>query len=157
MHAPEQIEPQGLSDYLAVMSRAVFEPGLNWSVVEAKWPGIVAAFDGFDPVRVASYAPPDIERLMADPHIIRNRRKIEAVIHNAGEMLDLEAAGGFRAYLRSKGSYEELVADMRSRFKFLGESGAYHFLYSVGEPVPTWDDWMGAHADSGAAKKWRSR
>jgi len=157
MHAPEQIEPTGLSDYLAVMSRSVFEPGLNWSVVEAKWPGIVAAFDRFDPVRVAAYAPPDIERLMADARIIRNRRKIEAVVHNAGEMLALEAAGGFRAYLHSKGSYDELVADLKRRFKFLGDSGAYHFLYSVGEAVPSWEDWMAAHADSGAAKMWRRR
>ena len=44
MHAPERIEPTCLSDYLAVMSRSVFEPGLNWQVVESKWPGIVEAF-----------------------------------------------------------------------------------------------------------------
>jgi len=157
MHAPDKIDPTGLSDYLAVMSRAVFEPGLNWSVVDAKWPGIVEAFDRFDPARVAAYAPPDLERLMADARIIRNRRKIEAVVHNAGEMLAIEEAGGFRAYLRSKGSYEELVADLKSRFKFLGDSGAYHFLYSVGETVPSWEDWMTAHSDSGAAKMWRRR
>ena len=108
MHAPERIEPTGLSDYLAVMSRSVFEPGLNWHVVEAKWPGIVEAFEGFDPMRVAAYTPEDVERLLGDPRVIRNRAKIEAIVHNAGEMLALEGAGGgFRDYLRSGMSYDE--------------------------------------------------
>lgn len=153
MHAPTQITPSGLSDYLSVMSRAVLEPGLNWQVVESKWPGIEEAFDRFDVRTVAAYTPGDVERLMSDPHVIRNHRKIEAIIHNAAEMLALDGeGGGFRDYLRSKGSYAELVADMRSRFQFLGESGAYQFLYSVGEKVPTWDEWVEAHPESRAGK-----
>lgn len=157
MHAPEKIEPTGLSDYLAVMSRAALEPGLNWSVVESKWPGIVDAFDEFDVLRVAAYTPVDVDRLMADPRVIRNRRKIEAIVHNAGEMLALEASGGgFRAYLRSFGTYETLVKDLKKRFKFLGDSGAYHFLYSVGEQVPGWEDWVGTHPGSRAGR-WTHR
>jgi 3-methyladenine DNA glycosylase Tag len=153
MHAPDRIEPQGLSDYLSVMSRAVFEPGLSWRLVESKWPGIVEAFDGFDPKTVAAYSPADIGRLMTDPRVIRNRRKIEAVIHNAAEMLALDGAGGgFRDYLRSMGSYEELVADLKSRFRFLGDSGTYHFLYSVGEAVPGWEQWLGDHPGTNAGK-----
>jgi len=146
MHAPEKIEPHDLSDYLAVMSRATLEPGLNWSVVESKWPGIVDAFDGFDVLRVAAYSPADVDRLMADPRVIRNRRKIEAIVHNAGEMLALDGpGGGFRAYLRSFASYEALVKDLKKRFSFLGDSGAYHFLYSVGEQVPVWEEWVDTH------------
>jgi DNA-3-methyladenine glycosylase I len=157
MHAPEKIEPTGLADYLAVMSRAALEPGLNWSVVESKWPGIVEAFDGFDAPRVAAYTPVDVDRLMGDPRVIRNRRKIEAIVHNAGEMLALETSdGGFRAYLRSFGTYEALVKDLRRRFKFLGDSGAYHFLYSVGEQVPQWEDWVGTHPGS-RASRWTHR
>jgi DNA-3-methyladenine glycosylase I len=154
MHAPAQIEPKDLSDYLAAMSRAALEPGLNWEVVESKWPGIVEAFDGFDVMRVADYGPEDVERLMADPRVIRNRAKIQAIVHNAGEVLALEKHGGFRAYLRSQPSYEALVADMRKRFKFLGDSGIYHFLYVVREPVPSWEDWMSSHPGSNATKKW---
>ena len=52
MHAPAMITPTALSDYLAVMSRVVFEPGLNWQVVESKWPGITDAFDKFEVRRV---------------------------------------------------------------------------------------------------------
>ena len=133
MHAPAKVEIKDLSDYLAAMSRAVLEPGLNWRVVESKWPGIVEAFGGFDVRRVASLTPPDIDRLMDDTRVIRNRRKLEAIVHNAGEMLALEGmGGGFSAYLHSKGTYDNLVADMKSRFQFLGDSGAYHFLYTVG-------------------------
>lgn len=146
MHAPTKIEPAGLRDYLEVMTRSVFEPGLNWSVVEAKWPGITAAFAGFDPQTVAGLTPADVERLMEDPAIIRNRKKIQATIHNAGEMRNIDREyGSFKRYLGSHESYEALVSDMRKRFKFLGESGAYHFLYVVGEPVPDHDDWMVAH------------
>jgi 3-methyladenine DNA glycosylase Tag len=157
MHAPEKIEPHDLSDYLAVMSRATLEPGLNWSVVESKWPGIVDAFDGFDVLRVAACSPVDVNRLMGDPRVIRNRCKIEAIVRNAGEMLALDGpGGGFRAYLRSFGSYEALVKDLKKRFRFLGDSGAYHFLYSVGEQVPTWEEWVGTHPGSRAGR-WAHR
>jgi DNA-3-methyladenine glycosylase I len=147
MHAPTKIVPRSLADYLEVMTRSVFEPGLNWQVVEAKWPGIAAAFEAFDPTRVAGLTPNDVERLMADTRIIRNRKKIEATIHNAGEMLVLDKEyDGFKKYLRSFDSYEATVKDLRARFKFLGESGAYHFLYVVGEKVPQHEEWMAAHS-----------
>lgn len=156
MHAPAQIEPKTLDDYLAALARAALEPGLNWEVVDAKWPGITEAFDHFDVEKVSAYTPEDVERLMSDARIIRNRKKIEAIIHNAGEMMVLEheRAEGFRGYLRSFPSYEALVKDMKKRFKFVGDSGAYHFLYVVQEPVPSWEHWMSSHPDSNATKKW---
>lgn len=137
MHAPEKIEPKSLADYLEVMTRSVFEPGLNWRVIEAKWPGFLEAFHDLDPQIVAGFTPADVEALLADPGIVRNRKKIEATVHNAGEMLRLEREHGtFRAHLRSHGSYDATVRDLRRRFKFLGESGAYHFLYVVGGERP---------------------
>lgn len=156
MHAPAQIEPRSLDDYLAAMSRAALEPGLNWEVVDSKWPGIAEAFDHFDADTVSAYTPEDIERLMADPRVIRNRKKIEAIVHNAGEMevLERDHPGGFRGYLRSHDTYEALAKDMKKRFSFLGDSGVYHFLYVVREPVPSWEQWMSSHPDSNATKKW---
>jgi DNA-3-methyladenine glycosylase I len=150
MHAPTKIDPKSLADYLEVMSRSVFEPGLNWSVVEAKWPGIRDAFAGFDPSTVAGFTPADVERLMADARIIRNRKKTEATIHNAGEMLNMEREHGtFKRYLGAAGSFEGTVTDMRKRFKFIGEMGAYHFLYVVGEPVPAHEEWLRTHPGKG--------
>ena len=59
-HAPERIEPKGLGDYLEVMSKAVFFSGMNWGVVEKKWPTTQEAFHGFDPEIVAGLTVPPV-------------------------------------------------------------------------------------------------
>ena len=48
MPSPEKIQPTSLSDYLEIMTKAVFQSGISWRVVEAKWPGIKEAFKDFD-------------------------------------------------------------------------------------------------------------
>jgi len=145
VEAPAKIQPNGLADYLEEMSKVIMETGMNWRVINGKWPGIRDAFDGFDPVKVADLAPPDIERLMADPRVIRRRPKLEAIVDNARQMLDLEQQhGSFRQYLRSHGGFEQTSADLRKRFKFVGDMGAYHFLYVVGEDVPDYHAWCEA-------------
>ena len=63
MHAPERITPKKLSDYLDVMTRAVFQSGISWRVVDAKWAGTRAALFDFDPERVADLTPEDVDRL----------------------------------------------------------------------------------------------
>lgn len=60
-----------------------FENGLSWMTVFDKRDNLRAAFHGFKPAAVAAMTPDDAERLMADASIIRNRRKIEATLHNA--------------------------------------------------------------------------
>jgi 3-methyladenine DNA glycosylase Tag len=143
---PKRIRPTGLADYLEVMTKSVFQSGINWRVIESKWSGFQEAFHGFDPQWVASLDPPDVDRLAQDTRIVRNRRKIEATVHNAQTMIDLDREhGGFKKYLRSHGGFEGTVADMRKRFKFLGDLGGYYFLYVVGEKVPAHEDWMAAH------------
>ena len=141
MEPPERIEPQGLADYLDVMSKPVMQAGISWRVVNAKWPGIRDAFRGFDPAAVANLTESELDDLTSDQRVIRNRRKIEAIVGNAQRMLELERShGGFRNYLRSHGSFEALVKDLRKQFKFIGDMGAYHFLYVVGEDVPPYDE-----------------
>jgi 3-methyladenine DNA glycosylase Tag len=140
--APEQIVPTRTGDYLDVMSKAVFQSGISWKVVHSKWPGTNEAFHGFDHRRVASLTEAEIAEIAADPRVIRNRRKIEAIVDNARVMLDLEEEhGSFQNYLRSHGGFEPTVVDLRMRFKFLGEMGAFYFLYVVGEEVPSYEDW----------------
>ena len=148
--APKQIKPKGLADYLEVMSKAVFQSGMSWAVIEAKWDGFQKAFKGFDPEEIARFGPGDVDRLAQDPGIIRNRRKIEATIDNAVEMQALaeEHGGDFRKYLRSHGGFEQTVADLRRHFRFLGDFGAYYFLYVVGEQVPPHDEWRASRAKS---------
>jgi 3-methyladenine DNA glycosylase Tag len=144
--APAQIKPTKLADYLDVMSKAVFQSGISWTVVDKKWAGTREAFEGFDPAKVADYRPDDIDRLVADPRIIRNRRKVEGTIHNARTLLELDREhGGFATYLRSKPDYDSLAADMRRRFKFLGDTGIYYFLWVVSTPVPEYEEWRRSH------------
>ena len=153
MGPPEQITPQKLGDYLEALSKAVFQAGISWQVIEAKWDGFRVAFAGFDPEMVAAFTDDDVERLMGDPGIVRNRRKIEATVHNAQVMLELDREyEGFGRYLRSQPDYEALVADLRGNFKFVGDSGAYFFLYVVGEPVPPHEEWMAAHPPRAARR-----
>lgn len=146
MEAPTQIKPTKLADYLEVMTKAVFQSGMSWQVVESKWEGFREAFAGFDPEKIAAFDGDDIERLAADTRIIRNRRKIEATVTNAETMLRLDREqGGLAAYLRFRDRFDDTVADLRAEFRFLGDTGAYYFLYVVGEPVPTHEEWMAAH------------
>ena len=142
MQVPTQINPEGLSDYLEVLTKSVFQPGMSWRVVEAKWSGIKEGFRDFDVEAVAGYTEADVDRLATDTRVIRNRRKLEATVYNAQRMLELEREhGSFKAYLRSHGGFEETVKDLRKRFKFLGDSGTFHFLYVVGEDVPSYEAW----------------
>ena len=140
--APPQIKPKRLGDYLEVMSKAVFQSGMSWQVVNNKWDGIRDAFRDFDAEAVARLGEPEIDALTQDTRVIRNRRKIEAIIENANRMLALEAEhGSFRKYLRSHGGFEATVTDLKKQFGFLGETGCYVFLYIVGEEVPPHEEW----------------
>ncbi|MCH6555152.1 MAG: DNA-3-methyladenine glycosylase I, partial [Chloroflexi bacterium] len=112
--APERIEPQSPGDYLEVMSKAVFQAGMSWKVVEAKWPGIRDAFRGFDAQAVAHLTPDDLDALTRDERVIRNRRKLEAVVSNAGRILELEAEHGTGRILRlteAGGQAPEVLVD----------------------------------------------
>ena len=152
---PKQIRPKSLADYLEVLSKIAFQAGLSGRVVDAKWDAIRKAFHGFDPDRVARMTPRAVDKLVADERVIRSRSKIEATIANAETMVELdEEYRGFKRYLRSHEGFEATIKDLRKRFKFLGDSGAYRFLWIVGEKVPDWRDW--AHS-RGIEPSMRSR
>jgi 3-methyladenine DNA glycosylase Tag len=139
---PERARPRDLTGYLEAITRAVFQGGISWRVVDAKWEGISEALAGFDPRAVADLDAHDIDLLMADARVIRNRAKLEGTVDNAQTLLELDAEhGGFRRYLRSHGSFEATVADLKRQFRFLGDTGAYYFLYVVGEQVPPHEEW----------------
>lgn len=70
-----------------------FQAGLAWITVLRKRDAFRAAFDGFEPVRIASYGEADIERLLANPGIVRSRAKIEAVIAGARIFSEMAARG----------------------------------------------------------------
>ena len=141
MQPPEQISPDSLDVYLEVMSKAVFQSGMSWKVVESKWPSTKEAFLGFDVRKVAALTPFDIEELAQDTRVIRNRRKLEATVYNAQQILALdEEFGSFQQYLRSEEDFDSTLKRMKKDFKFMGPTGVYYLLYVVGEEVPPHDE-----------------
>jgi 3-methyladenine DNA glycosylase Tag len=132
--------PKDLSGYLDAMARVMFQTGISWRVVEAKWPGTQEAFYDFDPDRVARFTTKSIERLMGDTRVIRNRKKLEAIVSNARRMIELDAEyKGFKRYLDSLGDFESTKKEIHKQFAYMGDSGTWYFLWSVGRKVPEHD------------------
>jgi len=139
---PEQIQPTSVGDYLEVMSKAVFQSGMSWRVVEAKWSGIREAFAGFDAGTVADMTEPELDALAEDTRVIRNRRKLGAIVTNAQRMIALDKEhGGFQNYLRAHDSFDATLKAIRKDFKYMGPSGIYYFLYVVSEPVIPYEEY----------------
>lgn len=130
------------------------QAGLSWQTVLNKREGYRRAFSGFDPSRITRYGDKDIERLLADPGIIRNRLKIAAAIQNARKFLEIQREfGSFDSYIwqfvgnkpirnRFK-SLKEIPAatkeseamsrDLLKRgLKFVGPTICYAFMQAVG-------------------------
>ncbi len=112
----------------------MFQAGLSWRTVLYKREAFREVFHGFAPARVAQMSQEDAQTLMADSRIIRNRLKINAVIHNAGLMLSqFELEGSFEAYVYRFGDGAALHRGLKKLgFKFTGETVCESFLGSVG-------------------------
>jgi DNA-3-methyladenine glycosylase I len=142
--------PKDDAGYFDRLSMAVFMAGLNWKMVENKWPGFGKAFYGFSPRKVAGLNERDVQALIGDTSIVRNEKKIRSTVENAKTILQIEKEfGSFRQYIESFGRKEEkLLEDMQSRFSHVGPSTARTFLWMVGYKLtPTKEEraWMKAH------------
>jgi len=129
--------------YFENMCRVIFQAGLNWQVIDHKWPSIKKAFLNFKTEKIACFTEADFERLMKDPGIIRNKGKIKAIIQNAQNFKVIEKQyGSFQKYLDSldkSNNYENAIKDLVNKFKWLGPPSASLFLYTVGEKISVWD------------------
>jgi DNA-3-methyladenine glycosylase I len=84
----------GESAYFERMTLEAFQSGLSWATILAKREAFREVFEGFDADVVAGFDDADVERLMADARIVRNRSKILATIQNARATVDLRASDG---------------------------------------------------------------
>ena len=131
-----------------------FQAGLSWAVILNKREGFRRAFADFDPARIAQFTERDVERLVADPGIVRNRQKIQAAIGNARAFLRLqERYGSFDAYIwqfvggRPKVNRWRTLKQLPARtaesdamsealkaegFKFVGSTICYAFMQAAG-------------------------
>jgi len=80
------LDDNGLFERLCLEA---FQSGLSWLTILRKRPAFRAAFAGFAVAKVAAFGPADVERLLDDPGIVRNRLKIEAAVHNAGRCVEV--------------------------------------------------------------------
>lgn len=113
----------------------IFQAGLSWLIVLKKRDALRKAFDGFELETVARYDEADVTRLLADAGIIRNRRKILAVIENARRLLVLNRQyGSFAAWLAAqpRQSKESWVKLFKQTFSFTGGEVVNEFLMSIG-------------------------
>ncbi|MFP3899586.1 MAG: DNA-3-methyladenine glycosylase I [Acidimicrobiia bacterium] len=139
-----------------LMCLEAFQSGLSWLLILRKRPGFRAAFAGFDPAEVAGFGEADVERLLADGRIVRNRAKVEATIANARAMVALHDEGGSLVDLvfshapepgerpaarattlgdlpSATPSSKRLATALRSRgFRFVGPVVAYSLMQAAG-------------------------
>jgi len=140
VHGPYHDREYGfpLDDEAALFERLsleIFQAGLSWLLVLNKRPTTAAAFDGFDVDRVAAYGAEDVRRLLGDAGLIRNRRKVEAIIENARAIQRLrESDGGFASWIAAHHPLgrEAWVALFRKIFRFTGTEVVGEFLMSIG-------------------------
>lgn len=133
------------------ISLEAFQSGLSWLTILAKRPAFRAAFAAFDPDAVAAFTDDDVERLMLDAGIVRNRAKILAARTNARATIALRADGGLDAFLWARRPAEtpapHTVADVPARtpasvalakelrahgFSFVGPTTAYALMEAIG-------------------------
>ena len=132
----------GDAELLERLALEINQAGLSWATILRKRAAFRVAFEGFDPETVAHYGVRERRRLLSNAGIVRNRLKVDAVIHNAGVVLALrDAHGSFRGWLDAHHPLpkDEWVKLFRETFRFTGGEIVGEFLMSTG--------WLpGAHA-----------
>jgi DNA-3-methyladenine glycosylase I len=148
------------------MTLEAFQAGLSWITILRKRENFRRAFAGFWPERVAAFTTDDIERLLSDPGIVRNRAKIAAAIENARRVIDLgsrfaEIVLSYRVIGRPRPAAGELRATSPESigmarelkdlgFRFVGPTTAYATMQAIGlvddhmvgcfAPPPVWPE-----------------
>jgi DNA-3-methyladenine glycosylase I len=135
-------KPTNDNVYFENMCRVIFQAGLNWHVIDGKWATTKKAFSDFNIKKIAAFTDADVQQLLKDPGIVRNKGKISAIIQNAKNFIAIEKRyGSFKSYLDSQDksdNYSALVKDLVNKFKWLGPPSASLFLYTVGEKIEPW-------------------
>ena len=129
------------------------QAGLSWSTILHKREGYRRAFAGFEPEAVVRFKPKDVERLLQDTGIVRNRLKVESAVSNARCVLEVQEEGSLAEYLWSfvggkpiVGRFREvgeipsetaesraMSKDLKRRgFRFVGPTACYAFMQSAG-------------------------
>lgn len=148
------VRPITESRYFEAFGLCILHAGLGWIMVLRKRDQLMAAFEGWDPIKIAKYDGDDMERLMEAPGMIRNFQKVNSIIHNASKFLEVESEfGSFSDYLwrftngqtlvcnaqdggectNGRREAEAISKDLKKRgFKFAGPGTAFGLMEDVG-------------------------
>lgn len=127
-----------ITDDNALFERLALEmnqAGLSWAIILKRREGFRAAFQQFDIDVVAGYSPDKVNELLQDPGIIRNRRKVEAVIENARRLQVIRKMhGSFGEWLDKMHplTFDEWLKLFKATFVFVGPEVVREFLMSIG-------------------------
>jgi DNA-3-methyladenine glycosylase I len=130
------------------LTLGVFETGLSWSVVFGKRDAFRTAFHDFNVAEVAAMTDPDVDRLLRNPSIIRNRAKINATVNNARAMMSAPSLPALaKSYERTRNGAPRSIAEIPSStsqaealakqlkaqgYRFVGPTSVYAFMQNVG-------------------------
>ena len=125
-------KPAADQQYFEILCLCLLQAGLNWNSIRKYWPKYKKGFFDFSIERLARAAPDDV---MQNPDALKNRRKIEAIIHNAAEFERIESThGSFAAFLEElrPEPEKERIKRLSKRFKQVGPETADYFFHSIG-------------------------
>jgi 3-methyladenine DNA glycosylase Tag len=142
---PRRVMEPTLDDHLEIMTRAIFQAGLSWAMIAARWESFRTGFERFAVTRVAQYDEFEIDRLMHTEGIVHSEKKLRGTVANANTLIALDREfGGIASYVAAFPTYGALFADARARFAFLGDLSCYYWLFRTGNPVPHFERWIAA-------------
>ncbi|UCF07553.1 MAG: DNA-3-methyladenine glycosylase I [Thermoplasmata archaeon] len=125
-------KPKSNKEYFEIMCLCVLQAGLGWGMVRKNWDQYKRGFYGFSINRLAAAK---VESLLESPGVLRNKRKVSAIVYNAKEFKRIMGVyGSFSVFLDSLRQYteEDVLAQLTSRFHHLGNYSAEYFLHCVG-------------------------
>jgi len=126
-----------IEDDFELFGRLILEinqAGLSWDTILKKQSTFYEAYDAYDYHKIAAYEQQKIDELLSNPGIIRNRLKVNAAIHNAQKIIELnQQFGSFKNWIESQNakSLDEWVKIFKKNFKFVGKEIVNEFLMSI--------------------------
>ncbi|MHA2358029.1 MAG: DNA-3-methyladenine glycosylase I [Candidatus Heimdallarchaeaceae archaeon] len=129
-------QPKSDDEYFERMTHVVFQAGMPWEMIDARWSNFTEAFAKFSIEKVANFTQKEVDHLLNDTGIIRNKRKILATIENAKELKNVIKEFGslsiyFNNVIKSK-DHKVIRKELMKRFHYLGPMSSDIFLLSIG-------------------------
>lgn len=131
-NADQGKKPRSDQEYFEILCLCILQTGLGWKMVRKNWRKFKKAFYNFN---INKLARAKVNELMKIPQIIKNRKKIKSLIHNAKEFKKIqEEYGTFSNFLKKlkKFSRKKISKILSNRFKYIGDYNASYYLHSIG-------------------------